>query len=110
MKVIRVTAAVCAVLAVYNAYATRLVVTNDYNGVKVLVNYDKSRFAPYTLEDPLTVVDGRKVKNQADWRTRCEEMLEIFAKEMYGVEPPKPETLITDLVDEKVTAARTRSR
>lgn len=105
MKVIRVTAAVCAVLAAFTVHAAKLVVTNDYNGVKVLVNYDESRIAPYTLEDPLTFVDGRKVKSQADWRVRREEILEIFAKEMYGVEPPKPETLITDLVNEKVTAA-----
>ena len=54
-------------------------------------NYDKSKIQPYTLEDPLTFVDGRKVKNAADWAERRKEILGIFAKEMYGEEPPKPE-------------------
>ena len=32
-----------------------------------LPNYDESKIAPYTLEDPLTFIDGRKVENAADW-------------------------------------------
>ena len=64
-------------------------------------NYDIRKIHPYTLEDPLTFVDGRKVKNAADWSARRREILEIFAKEMYGEEPPKPEALVTELVDEK---------
>ena len=79
------------------------VVTNDYNGIKVEVNYDKSRIAPYTLEDPLTFFDGTKVKNASDWQRRRKEILELFAKEMYGVEPPQQEALVTDLVSEKTT-------
>ena len=66
-------------------------------------NYDTSKIPPYTLEDPLTFADGRKVKNAADWAVRRREILGIFAKEMYGEEPPKPETLITELQDEKKT-------
>ena len=66
-------------------------------------NYDKSKIHPYTLEDPLTFVDGRQVKTAADWEARRHEILEIFAKEMYGAEPPRPETLVTELVDEKKT-------
>ena len=81
------------------------VVTNVYGGVPCVVNYDESRIAPYTLEDPLTFVDGRKVKTAADWEARRAEILGIFAREMYGVEPPAPEVLNTDLVDEKVSCA-----
>ena len=66
-------------------------------------NYDKSKIPPYALEDPLTFVDGRKVKDAADWAERRKEILGIFAKEMYGEEPPKPEVLITELQDEKKT-------
>ena len=64
-------------------------------------NYDKSKIPPYTLEDPLTFVDGRKVKTAADWAERRREILGIFAREMYGAEPPEPETVVTELVDEK---------
>ena len=28
-------------------------------------NYDESKVAPYTLEDPLTFADGRKLKSAA---------------------------------------------
>ena len=64
-------------------------------------NYDKSKIQPYTLEDPLTFADGRKVATAADWAERRKEILGIFAKEMYGEEPPKPECLLTELADEK---------
>ena len=64
-------------------------------------NYDVSKIVPYTLEDPLTFVDGRKVATAADWAERRKEILGIFAKEMYGEEPPRPDVLVTDLVDEK---------
>ena len=90
-------------LAGFGAYKVRPTMTNDYNGVKVIVNYDKSKVGTYELEDPLTFVDGRKVKTPADWPARRAEILGIFAKEMFGVEPPKPEALVTDLVKEKVT-------
>ena len=63
-------------------------------------NYDESKVGPYTLEDPLTFVDGRKVTKE-NWAERRKEILGIFAKEMYGAEPPAPETVVTELVDEK---------
>ena len=98
--------AVMATAVAAAAVRTPHVVTNTYeNGEKVLVNYDESRIAPYTLEDPLTFTDGRKVATLADWRERRAELLDVFAKEMYGAEPPKPAVLLTDLVDEKVAAA-----
>ena len=81
------------------------VVTNTYGGVKCVVNYDESRVAPYTLEDPLKFADGRPVRTAADWEARRAEILAIFAKEMYGVEPPRPSVMNADLVDEKVTCA-----
>lgn len=66
-------------------------------------NYDESKIPAYALEDPLTFVDGRKVKNAADWAERRREILGIFAKEMFGEEPPRPEAVVAELVDEKKT-------
>lgn len=66
-------------------------------------NFDKSKIPPYTLEDPLTFVDGRKVTNAADWGERRKEILGIFSKEMFGEEPPAPEAVVTELADEKRT-------
>ena len=68
-------------------------------------NYDKSKIAPYTLEDPLTFVDGTKVATPADWARRRREILGIFAKEMFGQEPPAPETVVIEKVEEGVTLA-----
>ena len=67
-------------------------------------NYDRDKIAPYTLEDPLTFLDGRRVAGPADWAERRREILGIFAREMYGVEPPPPAALVIDLVDEKTDA------
>lgn len=103
VKLLAAFAACVVAEAGFGAYKVRPAMTNDYNGVKVVVNYDKTKTGTYTLEDPLTFIDGRKVKTAADWEARRREILDLFAKEMYGVEPPKPETLITDLVKEKVT-------
>jgi len=66
-------------------------------------NYDKTKIPPYTLEDPLRFLDGRKVTKE-NWPERRREILGIFAREMYGAEPPKPETLVTEKVEEKVGA------
>ena len=59
-------------------------------------NYDKSKIAPYTLEDPLAFADGTKLMSPADWPKRRAEILDIFAKNMFGQEPPKPEAFVTE--------------
>ena len=68
-------------------------------------NNDESKVEPYTLEDPCAFADGTKLKSAAEWPKRRAEILGIFAKEMFGQEPPKPEALVCDLVSEKTTAA-----
>ena len=67
-------------------------------------NYDESKVAPFTLESPVVFADGTPLRSRDEWPRRRKEILDIFAHEMYGVEPPVPETLITDLVDEKHVA------
>ena len=68
-------------------------------------NYDEAKVAPYTLEDPLTFADGRKLKDASEWPARRKEILEIFAREMYGLEPPAPETVVAELREEGPTLA-----
>lgn len=62
-------------------------------------NYDETKVADYTLEDPLTFLDGSKVKNSSDWSRRRKEILGIFAREMFGQEPPVPETMLVENVE-----------
>ena len=66
-------------------------------------NYDASKIAPYALEDPLTFCDGRKLKDASEWPARRREILGIFAREMFGQEPPKPEAVVVEKFDEGVT-------
>ena len=57
----------CASAAcVFGAFAETVVVQDGREVFVHNANYDKSKIAPYTLEDPLTFVDGRKVKTVAD--------------------------------------------
>ena len=68
-------------------------------------NYDESKVPPFTLPDPLAFADGRPVRGPADWPARRSEILGVFAREMYGREPPPPEALLVELVEEGTTLA-----
>ena len=97
---------ICFLAAISVAFVSTAIppsVVYDYNGVKVTVNYDRRKAGGYILEDPLTFCDGRPVRTPADWPARRAEILGIFAHEMFGVEPPRPEAMVTDLVAEKIT-------
>ena len=61
-------------------------------------NFDPAKIAPYTLEDPLTFLDGTKVTDAESWKKRRKEILDIFAGEMFGIEPPVPETVDFELI------------
>ncbi|MCQ2149896.1 MAG: hypothetical protein MJY45_06065 [Bacteroidales bacterium] len=68
-------------------------------------NYDKSKIPPFKLEDPLTFVNGKKVRTAKDWETRRREILDIFQKEMYGKMPEDPGTIVTETLEEGPTLA-----
>ncbi len=58
------------------------------------VNYDESKVPQYTLPDPLVLSTGERVENKLTWQTkRRPEVLELFATEMYGKAPGRPEDL-----------------
>lgn len=67
-------------------------------------NCDESKVEAYALEDPCMFRDGTPLGSTADWPRRRAEILEVFAHEMFGVEPPPPEAFVCDLVNERVTA------
>ena len=49
---------------------------------------DEAKIPPYTLPDPLVCADGTPVRDAATWRAkRRPELLEIFAREIYGRTP-----------------------
>lgn len=71
---------------------------------KYKVNYDESKIPPYTLEDPLKFVNGKRV-HKSQWSERREEILQIFQREMYGQLPPRPDTIVVDTIEEGPTMA-----
>jgi hypothetical protein len=51
-------------------------------------NEDESKVGAYTLPDPLVANDGTRVRDAAAWRAkRRPELLELFAREVYGRTP-----------------------
>jgi hypothetical protein len=53
------------------------------------------------LPDPLIFENGKKVRNARQWtEKRRDEILEIFAREMYGHVPSKPEGLHFETISE----------
>ena len=65
-------------------------------------NHDESKVKPYTLPDPLTLLNGKKVKTPKDWtNTRRPEILRLFEQNVYGRTPvsritPRYELVSTD--------------
>jgi hypothetical protein len=54
-------------------------------------NYDEAKVPVYTLPDPLTLANGKKVTQAKTWTTqRRKEILELFREHMYGKSPGKP--------------------
>lgn len=72
------------------------------------INYDESKTCEgeYTLEDPLTFIDGHKVKTAADWSERRKEILALFEREVYGRLPPKPAEMTFEVTSEKMSEDR----
>ena len=68
-------------------------------------NYNELQVSPYTLEDPLSFADGRKLKDATEWPKRRKEIMEMFAREMYGRPAPALEAVVCDLVEEGATLA-----
>ena len=51
-------------------------------------NYDESKIPAYTLPDPLVMADGSKVSTPEVWTSRRRpELLDIFARDIYGRTP-----------------------
>ena len=69
------------------------------------VNYDEAKVGEYTLIDPLTLNDGKRVKDAKTWWTkRRPEIEEIFESEQYGRDPGRPEEETFDVTDKGTPA------
>ncbi len=67
-------------------------------------NYDESKVPTYTLPDPLTMADGTRVSKPEQWPKRRAEILDLFASQMYGRSPGRPEKMTFKVFDNDVKA------
>ncbi len=59
-----------------------------------LINYDEARIPPYTLPDPLQLTDGKLITTSQQWlQHQRAAMLTLFADNVYGRMPGKPENM-----------------
>ena len=57
------------------------------------------------LPDPLVFIDGSRITTAAEWREkRRPELIELFAREMYGRNPGRPEKMSFDVFDRDPSA------
>ena len=89
-----------ATLAIVAAALSSLAGAGPYG-----VNYDEAAVPPYELPKLMRFADGRPVRTPADWPERRREILGVFAREMFGQEPPAPKVLKSELIEEGPTAA-----
>jgi hypothetical protein len=47
-------------------------------------NYDESKVGTYSLPDPLTLANGRPVRDAATWTKRRAELIGLYEKEIFG--------------------------
>ena len=66
------------------------------------INYDEAAVPPYEVPELLRFGDGRPVR-ALDWPERRREMLDVFAAEMFGREPPPPEAFEWEIIEEGPT-------
>ena len=70
-----------------------------------MVNYDEAAVLPYEIPELMRFADGRPIRDAAEWPARRREILDIFAREMYGQQPPNPEKVTVELLEEGPTLA-----
>ena len=69
-------------------------------------NYDEAKVPAYELPDPLQFDDGREVRNARQWeKKRRPQVLEVFAQELYGHMPARPEGLHFSTISEETVYA-----
>ena len=83
----------------YLSLIAALFVCNPAGAQTPSTNYDEAKVGAYTLPDPLIFNNGKPVRSAHDWKQRREEILELFAVNVYGRSPKAPKDISFDLVE-----------
>jgi hypothetical protein len=69
------------------------------------VNYDEAKTGSYTLPDPLTLLNGKKVTDAKTWtEKRRPEIVRLFEENQYGKSPARPAAMHFDVFDKGTPA------
>src|SRR5579862_9598966 len=69
------------------------------------VNYDEALVGTYTLPDPLTLSNGKPVRDAKTWyRARRPEIVKLFEENQYGRAPGRPAAMSFDVFDKGTPA------
>ena len=69
------------------------------------VNYDEAKVGSYTLPDPLTLSDGKPVRDAKTWNDkRRPEIIRLFEENQYGRAPGRPAEMTFEVFDKGTPA------
>jgi hypothetical protein len=69
------------------------------------VNYEESKTGSFSLPDPLTLANGKAVRDAATWKkTRRPEIIRLFEQNQFGRSPGRPGGLRFDVFDKGTPA------
>ena len=69
------------------------------------VNYDEALVGAYTLPDPLTLANGKPVRDRKTWyEKRRPEIVQLFEENQYGRSPGRPAAMSFDVFDKGTPA------
>jgi hypothetical protein len=71
----------------------------------ISVNYDERKVGSYTLPDPLTLADGKRVHDSKTWiEKRRPEIVRLFEEDQFGRSPGPPPGMSFDVFDKGTPA------
>jgi len=77
----------------------------DGDNKGIPVNYTEAKVGTYTLPDPLTLLNGKPVRDARTWsEKRRPEIVKLFEENQYGRAPGKPSGLSFDVFDKGTPA------
>jgi hypothetical protein len=100
---LKIRASLCAILLLAGAINSQTQTRSEVAGIPV--NYDEARVGSYKLPDPLTLGDGKPVRDAQTWyKKRRPEIVRLFEENQFGRSPGRPAGMSFDLFDKGTPA------
>ncbi len=98
-------ASLCAILLFIGAINSQTQNAPRSEVAGIAVNYDEARVGTYTLPDPLTLSNGKPVRDAQTWyKKRRPEIVRLFEENQFGRSPGRPAGMRFELFDKGTPA------